>query len=65
MSKNKVSFHTKKNISFVLLETIQYFTEHIKNLKLARELANIKAVQNLARGGGDHKNEPRVPYRYF
>ena len=65
MSKNKVRFHSKKNISFLLLETLQYFTEHVKNPKLEQKLAIIKTVQNLAKGGGDHKTEPRVPYKYF
>ena len=65
MCKNQASFHTKKNIFYVLLENIQYFTEQAKNPKLAQLLAYIKTVQNLARGGGDHKNEPRVPYKHF
>ena len=65
MCKNKVSFHTKNNLSFVLLENTQYFTEHVKNPKVAQNWAYVKIVQNLARGGRDHKNEPRVPYKHF
>ena len=29
-------FHTKNNLSFVLLENTQYFTEHVKNPKVAQ-----------------------------
>ena len=35
MCINKVIFHTEKNIAFVLLENIQYFSEQAKNPKLA------------------------------
>ena len=63
---NKVIFHTEKNIAFVLLENIQYFSERAKNLKLAKKQAYVKkTVQNLVRGDVDHKNEPRVPYKHF
>ena len=65
MCKNKVSFHTKKNKYFVLMKNIQYFTEQARNPKLPQKQAYLKTMQNLARGGGDPKHEPRVPCKHF
>ena len=36
LCRNKASFHTKKNISFVLLENKHYFTEQARIPKLAQ-----------------------------
>ena len=36
LCRNKASFHTKKKISFVLLENIHYFTEQARIPKLAQ-----------------------------